>query len=179
MRDRAIAAVAALLAGAVVAAAYAPVTAFPFVEYDDDKLLLANSWVRSGLSTENVKTAFTSAWYANWTPLTWISHMLDFSLYGAEAGGHHLTNLLLHVLNVGLLFGALRAATGALWRPLAVALLFGLHPVYVESVAWVSERKGLLAVSFGLASLWCYAAYARDGNFRWHRIAALLLSPVY
>jgi tetratricopeptide (TPR) repeat protein len=175
-RDRATAAVTALLLGAAAAALYAPVADFPFVNWDDDVRLLKNPWVRSGLSTANIRAAFVTEWNANWSPLVWISHMLDFSLYGMDAGGHHLTNLLLHAANVVLLFGALRAATGAIWRPAAVAVLFALHPVNVESVAWVSERKGLLATAFGLGSLWCYAAHVRGGGPRLRRLAVVLLA---
>jgi len=175
-RCRATAAGTALLLGAAAAALYAPVTDFPFVDWDDDLLLLKNPWIRSGLSTENVRMSFITVLQANWAPLTWISHMLDFSLYGMNAGGHHRTNLLLHATNVVLLFGALRTATGAIWRSAAVAVLFALHPVNVESVAWVSERKGLLAMAFGLGSLWCYAAHARCGGPRFRRLAMALLA---
>jgi tetratricopeptide (TPR) repeat protein len=160
----------------VTAALYAPVTGFPFVDWDDDLLLLKNPWIRSGLTAANVQMSFITVLQANWAPLTWISHMLDFSLYGMDAGGHHRTNLLLHAANVVLLFGALRAATGAIWRPAAVAVLFALHPVNVESVAWVSERKGLLAMAFGLGSLWCYAAHARGGSPRIRLLAMILLA---
>jgi tetratricopeptide (TPR) repeat protein len=175
-RARAIAWVVAALCGAVAIGIYAPVLDFPFVAYDDDVRLLTNRPIRAGFTWWNVRWAFSSEWDGTWSPLTWISHMLDFSLYGSDAGGHHRTNLLLHGVNVMLLFGALRSATGDTLRPAAVALLLAVHPIHVESVAWVSERKGLLSATFALASLWCYVAQARSGGRRIRRLCLLFLA---
>jgi hypothetical protein len=97
----------------------------------------------------------------NWHPLTWLSHMLDLQLFGLDPTGHHLTNLALHLVNVLLLFGVIHRLTGAVWRSAMVAALFGLHPLYVESVAWITERKNLLSTFFGLLTMWAYAGYVR------------------
>jgi Flp pilus assembly protein TadD len=141
---------------------YGLVPEFSFVAFDDDRRMLLNEHVVSGLSWENVAWSFTSEWDANWSPLTWISHMVDFQLYGSDAPGpHHRTSAILHVLNALLLFALLRSATGSTWRSGVVAGLFAVHPIHVESVAWVSERKSLLSTFFGLLSLWCYVGYAK------------------
>ena len=119
--------------------------------------------VRGGLSVEGVVYAFTGVTVGNWHPLTMLSHMLDCQLFGAKdsgAGGHHLVNLALHVANTLLLFIALRCMTGAVWRSGLVAALFGLHPLHVESVAWISERKDVLSTFFFLLVLLAYHHYA-------------------
>ena len=131
-----------------------------FVNYDDPPYVTDNPAVQAGLSLQGMKWAFTHAVSGNWHPLTMISHMADCSLYGLKAGRHHLTNLLLHTANVVLLFVVLRGLTGALWRSAFVAALFGLHPLHVESVAWVSERKDVLSGLFFLLTLWAYGRYA-------------------
>jgi len=105
--------------------------------------------------------ALTTGHAGNWHPLTWLSHMLDCQLFGVNAGGHHLTSLLLHLANTLLLFGVLRRLTGALWRSALVAALFALHPLHVESVAWVAERKDVLSTLFWLLALWAYARYVQ------------------
>ena len=163
-RDSAIALAIALLVGIAAYAAHSPSLAYPFLAYGDDALLLQNPTVRSGFSWQDAARAFSEAWRGNWVPLTWISHMVDFSAYGSDAGGHHRTNLLLHALAATLLFGALRRATSRTIPPAAVALLLALHPLHVESVAWLSERKGLLASALTFASLWTYVAHAETGS---------------
>jgi len=175
-RDGAIAGLLALLIGAAVVAVYAPVADFPFVAWRDDTGLLQNPVVRSGLSADSLGWAFTSTWGSSFGPLAWASHMLDFTLYGSDAGGHHLTSLLLHALNAMLLFGALVSATGARLRSAAVAALLAFHPIHVESVAWVSERGGLLCATFGFAALWCHVAHARRGSPVAQRFALLFLA---
>ena len=174
-RSRAAAILAALLLAASAVAVYAPVFDYPFVEYDDDRLLLASPAIRGGLSATSIGWAFTSVWEANWAPLTWISHMLDFSLHGNDAGGHHRTNVALHALNVLLLFAALRSATGATLRSALAAGLLALHPIHVESVAWISERKGLLSTAFGLGSYWAYLRFGRSGSLAARNLAVALL----
>src|SRR5262249_51562531 len=129
----------ALVAADVVV--YAPIRHFGFVAFDDPQYVSDNPHVLGGLTWPALRWAFTSAYAANWHPLTWLSHMLDVQIYGTHAGGHHLTNLLLHVANTLLLFGVLHQMTGAKGRSAFVAGLFGLHPLHVESVAWVAERK--------------------------------------
>ena len=151
----------AIALAAATLAAYTGVTRLDFV-FDDKEYLLANAHVLQGLSTRNIWWAFTSSYSANWHPLTWISHMADVALFGVkEPAGHHWTNLGIHAANVVLLFGLLQGMTGRLWRSAIVAALFGLHPLHVESVAWVSERKDVLSALFGLLALWAYLGYAR------------------
>jgi tetratricopeptide (TPR) repeat protein len=141
---------------------YLPVAGFDFTNYDDPDYVTKNPPVRAGLTKESLNWAFTHSHSANWHPLTWISHMADCQFFGLRAGGHHLTNLLLHTANTLLLFGLLRSLTGEVWRSAMVAALFGLHPTHVESVAWVAERKDVLSTCFGLLALWAYAVYARN-----------------
>ena len=145
---------------------YGQVVGFEFVGWDDDLYVGAGLPVRDGLTPDGVVWAFRSGHAANWHPLTWLSHMLDFELYGDHPGGHHLTSALLHTLNALLLFGALRALTGAVWRSALVAALFAWHPLHVESVAWVAERKDVLSTAFALTAIWSYAEYARRPQTR-------------
>jgi Flp pilus assembly protein TadD len=158
MRSRAF--VCALLAAAVIPA-YSPVFHNSFVGYDDSEYVTENVHVNTGMNWENTAWAFTAAHSSNWHPLTWLSHALDWSLFGGWAGGHHLTSLLLHVANTILLFLWLSGATGSMGRSAFVALVFGLHPVHVESAAWVAERKDVLSTLFGLLALLAYGAYAK------------------
>jgi protein O-mannosyl-transferase len=145
-----------------------------FVNYDDEDYVTTNAQVSRGVTLEGIVWAFTSVHSANWHPLTWISHMVDCQLYGLNAGGHHLTNLLLHALNAILLFFLLRQMTGALWRSAFVAALFAVHPLRVESVAWISERKDVLSGLFFLLTLMAYVRYTRAPN-RMRYLFVLLL----
>jgi Flp pilus assembly protein TadD len=131
-----------------------------FVNYDDDEYFAANPAVQAGLTQRSVAWAFTSTHAANWHPLTWLSLMLDVELFGPGPGGPHFTNVLLHAANTVLLFLVLLRMTNAHWRSALVAALFALHPLHVESVAWVSERKDVLSMFFGLLALLAYAKYA-------------------
>lgn len=140
---------------------YARVAECGFVNYDDDLYFARNGWVLGGLSWEGVQWAFSTGALANWHPLTWLSLMLDRTLFGPGPRGPHLVNLLLHAANAVLLFLVLRRATGAHWRSALVAGLFALHPLRVESVAWIAERKDVLSGLFGLLSLWFYVRYAQ------------------
>lgn len=165
---------AVLLATAVLVA-YAGVRQHDFVNFDDPEYVVQNRHVTSGLSAENVAWALTAVHSANWHPLTWMSHMLDCSLYGLAPGGHHVTNVLLHALATVLLFFALRAMTGAPLRSAFVAALFALHPRNVESVAWISERKDVLSAVFWTGAIWAHAAYARRATLpRYLAVAGLL-----
>ena len=151
------------LSGVLVAltlAAYWPVLGHGFVAYDDGDYVTQNAQVQAGLTWEGVVWAFRSGEAANWHPLTWLSHMLDAQLYGLSPVGHHLTSLLLHLANTLLLFLLLRALTGREWPSAFVAGLFALHPLHVESVAWVAERKDVLSAFFFLLTLAAYASYA-------------------
>ena len=141
---------------------YYPVKDHPFANYDDDDYVTNNPHVQAGLTSETVKWAFTTYEYSNWHPLTWLSHALDCQLFGMDPGPHHETNLLLHIVNVLLLFWVLAQATGYLGRSAMVAALFALHPMNVESVAWIAERKNLLCTIFFLLALAAYRWYAQD-----------------
>lgn len=144
-----------------------------FINLDDGAYVYKNPQVARGLTSEGIIWAFTQSHAANWHPLTWLSHMLDCQFYGLSPGGHHLTNVLLHAANAILLFLVLRQMTGSLWRSAFVAALFAIHPLRVESVAWVSERKDLLSGLFFLLSIWAYVRYIRNRSRA--RYGALLL----
>ncbi len=131
-----------------------------FVLYDDPGYVTKNHHVIQGLSLKNIYWAFTTVDMSNWHPVTWVSYMLDGQLYGLNPQGYHLTNIFLHIANTILLFLFLNRATGALWRSAFAAALFALHPLHVESVAWVSERKDVLSTLFLMLSLLAYASYA-------------------
>jgi protein O-mannosyl-transferase len=145
---------------------YLPVRECQFAALDDRTYVEQNPHVNQGLSWPAVVWAFTSSHAFNWHPLTWLSHALDCQLYGLSPAGHHLTNLLLHTINVVLLLLVLSRMTGAVWRSALVAALFGLHPLRVESVAWVAERKDVLSGFFFLLTLLAYTAYVRAGAGR-------------
>ncbi len=156
--------VIAAAAGLVLATAVAfwDTRDFDFVNYDDQGYVTANPEVRGGLSVANARWAFTTGAMVNWHPLTWLSHMLDVELFGMEAGGHHLTSVVLHGLNTVLVFLLLNAATRAFWPSWTVAALFALHPLHVESVAWISERKDVLSTFFALLAFAAYGRYVRQ-----------------
>ena len=162
-------AAAALIA--LAAAVYHPVFHFGFVNWDDYGDVVNNGYVRQGLSWGSTVWAFTTTYNANYIPLTRLSHMLDCGLFGLWAGGHHAVSLLWHVLNTLLLFAFLREATGSGARSFWVAALFAVHPLHVESVAWISERKDVLSTFFWFAGLWTYVRYVRQPS--WARYAAV------
>ena len=143
----------------VVVVLYSQVRHYGFIGYDDPDYVTENPHVRGGLSWPAVEWAFTTGYAANWMPLTWLSHMLDCELFGPQGGAHHVTNVLLHILGSMLLFAALKRMTGAHWRSALVALLFAVHPLHVESVAWVTERKDVLSGVFWFLALWLYSRY--------------------
>ena len=130
-----------------------------FVNYDDDVYVTENRHVQDGLTLEGIVWSVTAAHASNWHPLTWLSHMLDCQIYGLNPGWHHLTNLLFHIVNTLLLFLVLRRMTGDLWRSAFVAALFALHPLHVESVAWVAERKDVLSTFCWMLTMWSYVWY--------------------
>ncbi|MFQ5513217.1 MAG: tetratricopeptide repeat protein [Myxococcota bacterium] len=142
-------------------AVYAPVRQHDFVQFDDNRYVTANAHVLDGLSLPNLVWAFTTTHASNWHPLTWISHMLDVELFGPGPAGPHATNLALHALSTVLLFALLLRMTGMRGRSALVAGLFALHPLHVESVAWISERKDVLSAAFGLITLHLYVSHAR------------------
>jgi len=147
---------------------------FQFLTWDDNVYVVGNERVETGLTLENLGWALTTGHAANWHPVTWISHQLDAQLFGDNAGGHHATSLLLHVLNALLLYLALRAGTGRNGLAWFVAALFGLHPIHVESVAWVAERKDVLSTTFWMGCLLAHTTWVRKGDPRW-RVASWLL----
>ncbi|MEW6657611.1 MAG: tetratricopeptide repeat protein [Thermodesulfobacteriota bacterium] len=147
-----------LLAGGTLLV-YSQVSRHDFLTFDDDMYVTNNPVVRAGLTWPGLKWAFTAFHSSNWHPLTWLSHMLDCHLFGLRPGGHHVTNVVLHLANTILLFLFLARVTRALWPSAAVAALFALHPLHVESVAWVAERKDVLSTFFWLLALWAYAVY--------------------
>jgi tetratricopeptide (TPR) repeat protein len=144
---------------AAVVAAYWRVGSFGFLNYDDIYIFSTNPYVRNGLAWDSIVWGATTCYYEYWHPLMWWSHMMDCQLFGMNAGAHHLVNLAFHVTNTVLVFAVFRRMTGKVWRSAVVAALFGLHPLHVESVAWLSERKDLLSSFFWLLSVWAYVRY--------------------
>ncbi len=158
----------------VTVAVYAQVASHEFVDLDDGSYVVNNPHVNTGLTLENVRWAFTTNYAGNYHPITWISHEIDVSLFGMTPGWHHVTNVAWHVLNTLLLFGLLRAMTGALWRSAFVAALFAVHPAHVESVAWVAERKDVLSAFFWFATTWAYVIWVRrPAAWRYARVVGL------
>jgi tetratricopeptide (TPR) repeat protein len=147
-----------------------------FIDYDDGVFVTDNPEVRAGLSWEGMLWAITAFHAGNWMPLTWMSHMLDVSLFGMEPGRHHLVNVLIHALSTALLFLALFRMTGAVWPGAFVAALFGIHPLHVESVAWVAERKDVLSGLFFMLVLLSYERYVRRRGAGPYLLVALCLA---
>ncbi len=149
------------------AAVLGQVISHDFVSYDDWMYVVDNPQVQRGFNAQSLAWAFSSGYASNWHPLTWLSHVLDVQLYGLHPAGHHLTSLIFHLANSLLLFGCLRRMTAATWRSALVAALFAWHPLHVESVAWVAERKDVLSGFFWLLTLWAWGNYAEKPG--WHR----------
>lgn len=153
---------------------FLPATGFDFVNYDDPLHVVERPEVRAGLTWEGFRWAFTNTLAFNWHPLTWLSHMLDGQLYGVKPWGHHLTSILLHAAGATVLFVVLRRMTGRVWVSALVAALYGWHPLRVESVAWVAERKDVLCALFWMLTLWAYVAFVkRPGRGRYLLVFAL------
>ena len=153
-----------LLLAVLTLALYNDAGGHGFANYDDDRYVLNNLHVRAGLRWSTISWAFQSLDEANWHPLTWLSHALDCQLFQLNAAGHHYTSVLLHAVNVLLLFLFLSRLTGSITRSLMVAALFAVHPLNVESVAWIAERKSVLAMLFFLLTLQAYGWYVRRPN---------------
>lgn len=160
-----------LLLAMATFAVFWQVRQYDFVNLDDPVYVTANRHIQGGLSPEGVRWAFTTAHASFWHPLTWLSLMLDSDLYGLKPGGYHLTSLILHVLNTLLLFWLFHRMTGALWRSAFVAALFALHPLHVESVAWVSQRKDTLSTFFWMLTLCAYVVYTQKPAARRYMLA--------
>ena len=150
-----------LLLALITLLVYLPAARDGFVNYDDQDYVTENSVVQKGLTWTGIKWAFTTGHASNWHPLTWLSHMVDCELFGLNPGAHHLVNVLFHMANVVLLFALLLRLTGTLWPGAFVAALFAWHPLHVESVAWISERKDVLSTFFALLTLLAYTRYAQ------------------
>jgi len=159
---------------ALVAFVYAPVRHYGFVDLDDPQYVSENPFVANGLTWAGVKWAFTSVHASYWLPLIWLSHMFDVQLYGLHAGGHHVTNVVLHATNALLLLATLYRATGAVGRSVFVAAVFAIHPLHVESVVWITERKDVLSTMFLFLTLWVYVEYVRRPA-TWRYLLGLVL----
>jgi len=157
---------------------YQPVFQADFIEYDDPEYVTQNDWVKAGITWEGFQWAFTQFYAANWHPLTWLSHMLDCEIYGMNPIGHHATSLMFHIANSILLYLLFFQMTGKPYKSLAMGLLFALHPLHVESVAWISERKDVLSTFFGLLCLLSYNRYIQNFEKKYYylTIAGLCLS---
>ena len=162
----------ALALALVTAGIYSPVLHHSFVNFDDQAYIVENRHVTGGLTPATVRWALTAMEESNWHPLTWMSHALDCEFFGLNPAGHHAVNVVLHVANAILLFSLLLGATGARWRSLAVAALFALHPLNVESVAWAAERKNVLSMLFCLLALLAYRWYVRRPRFSRYLLVA-------
>jgi protein O-mannosyl-transferase len=145
----------------LVVAVYSQVGTFDYVNYDDPDFVPNNVHVRNGFTTDGILWAITATRTANWHPLTWLSYMAGCQIFGVQAGGHHWMNLLFHVLSTLLLYGLIRRMTGTRWRSAFVAIVFGLHPLHVEAVAWIAERKEVLSGLFWILTLWAYLHYVK------------------
>jgi tetratricopeptide (TPR) repeat protein len=162
----------ALALVALVAAVYDPVRRFGFVNWDDYITVVNNGMVNKGLSLASTTWALKTTYGGNYIPLAWLSHMADTSIFGMEAAGRHVVSVLWHALNALLLFFFLRSATGASVRSFWLAALFAVHPLHVESVAWISERKDVLSTFFWIAGLWAYVGYVRNPSWARYLLVA-------
>jgi hypothetical protein len=153
---------------------YWPAKYYAFVNYDDFDYSAANQHVQQGLTWPGISWAFTTFYSCNWHPLTWLSLMLDVSILGFSPGSHHIINIVLHLLNTFLLFLILRMITRAFWLSAAIAALFSLHPLHVESVAWISERKDVLCTFFWMITTYCYVQFSRKAD--WKRYTGTIIA---
>jgi tetratricopeptide (TPR) repeat protein len=156
--------------------AFGRILANDFINFDDNVYITENNHIKAGLNSETIKWAFTSVVSSNWHPLTLLFHALDWQLFGGNASGHHLINLLLHIGSVLLLFLFLNKATKAMWPSVLVAALFALHPLRVESVAWAAERKDVLSMFLGMAALYAYVIYTEKPRFSKYILCILLFA---
>ncbi len=159
---------------AAVVAVYWPVYKFEFVSYDDESYVINNDNIKTGFNFDNIRWAFTTGHVGNWHPLTWLSLTMDYQLFKIWAGGFHLVNVLYHIINVLLLFYLLKYLTNAIWPSAFIAAAFALHPLHVESVAWVAERKDVLSTMFWLLTMLAYAKFAKNKNIKWYLSAIVL-----
>lgn len=157
-------------------AVFSQVLRSEFVNFDDPQYVIENTNIQNIPIWQTIKWAFTSGYAANWHPITWLSHTLDYKLFGLNPAGYHLTNLLLHIANTLLLLAVLNATTSRLWPSVFVAALFALHPLHVESVAWVAERKDVLSTFFTLLTMVAYLCYTTQPNARLYSLTLILFT---
>lgn len=157
-------------------ALYWQVTAYGYVNFDDPEYVANNVFVKQGISKETIAWAFQTTTTANWHPLTWISYFLDAHFFGSTPGVHHLINLLFHATNVVLLFIIFRRMTAETWPSAIISALFALHPLHVESVVWISERKDVLSTLFWMLTIWCYAGYSTHKDIKRYLAALIFFS---
>lgn len=153
---------------------YWPVQNYGFTYFDDDVYVTRNSNIQAGMTLEGLRWAFTTKYFGLWNPLTWLSLMFDYQLFGFNAGGYHWTNVILHILNSVLLFLLFKNLTGAVWRSACVAALFAVHPINVESVVWIAERKNVFSTLFWITTMLFYVRYVRRPD--WKRYLPVLIS---
>lgn len=165
-----------IVLAAATFAAFEQVRHNEFINLDDPRYITHNSNIKSGITFKSVSWAFRSGYASNYHPLTWISHMLDYRLFGMNPSGHHMVNLLFHIANSVLLFLILKMMTGAVWPSAFVAAAFALHPVHVESVAWVSERKDVLSTLFWLLTMGAYVRYGKQRSVKRYLLVVLFLA---
>lgn len=159
----------------LIVSIYGQVASHEFVNYDDGTYITANRDIQEGFSAKSLAWAFTSTYTGNWHPVTWLSHIFDYSVYGENPKGHHITNVAIHAANSLLLFWFLLLATGATWRSAFVAALFAVHPLHVESVAWAAERKDVLSAFFWLLTMHCYLRYVKAPSTGRYALIVLFL----
>jgi tetratricopeptide (TPR) repeat protein len=159
---------------AAIIAVYWPVYKYDFAKYDDDKYVTKNINIQSGINPRFIRWAFTTGYFSYWHPITWISHAIDYQLFKNWGGGHHLTNVFFHIANTLVLFYVLMRMTGAVWPSAFVAAIFALHPLHVESVAWIAERKDVLSTFFWLLTMWAYIRYVENPRLKWYSAAIML-----
>jgi protein O-mannosyl-transferase len=148
-----------LILGLVTFFVFYQVHSFKFITYDDPSCVYKNPDIQSGITLQSIKWAFTTGWTANWIPLTWLSYMLDWQLFGSNPAGYHVINLIFHIINTLLVFIVLGQMTRSIWPSAFAAALFALHPLHIQSVAWVSERKDILSTFFWMLTMWAYLRY--------------------
>lgn len=158
---------------ASIIAVYWPVYKYDFVKYDDDVYVTDNKNIQKGFALDKIKWAFTSGYASNWHPITWLSHTLDYQLFKDWAGGHHIINILFHIANTILLFYFLKKTTSALWPSFFIAAAFAIHPLHVESAAWIAERKDVLSTFFWMLTMIAYVNFVKDRKVKWY-LSALL-----
>ncbi len=149
---------------------YSQVVQFGYINFDDNQYVYENPHVQKGITAESISWAFTSIYAANWHPVTWLSHMLDISLFGMNPGMHHLVNVIFHIFNTLLLFFVFREMTGKSFQSAVIAILFAVHPLHVESVAWIAERKDVLSSFFWMLTLWAYIRYVKASDIKFYLV---------